>query len=207
MDQIKEFLTRRNIIALVILAVLAVGLLVGVRLVQQQTQLKSKAAQPTYGSISVTKSSIDFVGGNWESVPVAVKISVPGANDTKTVAGVFVTKTENISAGVGWTAVGKYYGSNGSDSFDYSPPSNFEPGSYTFGLFLMDQNTVLDVIQTSSSVKFNEVGPVPVSVSGKVTNKVTGEGVQVTINQDRTNECNIGTKQQILPPEFILLTM
>lgn len=43
MDQLIAFLTRKNIIALLILSVLAVGLLVGVRLVQQQTQLKSKA--------------------------------------------------------------------------------------------------------------------------------------------------------------------
>lgn len=51
MDQIKEFLTRKNIIVLLILAVLAAGLLVGVRLVQQQTQLKSKAAASPGGEI------------------------------------------------------------------------------------------------------------------------------------------------------------
>lgn len=45
MDQLTAFLTRRNIIALLIIGVLAAGLLVGLRLVQQQTQLKSKAAE------------------------------------------------------------------------------------------------------------------------------------------------------------------
>ncbi len=44
MDQLIAFFTRKNIAALLVLAVLAAGLLVGLRLVQQQTQIKSKAA-------------------------------------------------------------------------------------------------------------------------------------------------------------------
>lgn len=59
MDTIKSLLSgRKNTIAIIILAVLVVGIVVGVRLVQQQTQLKSKAA---------STAEIKFVGGNVSS--------------------------------------------------------------------------------------------------------------------------------------------
>lgn len=51
MEAIKLLLTRRNIFALLIIGFLAVGLLVGLRLVQQQTQLKSKAAASLGGEV------------------------------------------------------------------------------------------------------------------------------------------------------------
>ncbi len=137
-----------------IIVIVLIGIVAGVVVTQRQTQLKSKAAQPTFGSISVAKSSINLVNNNWESIPINVNISVPGANNSKTVAGVFVTKTAEVSAGTGWTAIGHYYGSNGADSFSWTPPSDYASGSYTFALFSMDQNTVLDFIQASSPVQF-----------------------------------------------------
>ncbi len=158
MDQLKSFFTTRTALALIVIGILLAGLVGGVYLSQRPTQLKSKAAQPTYGSISVSKSSINKVGSNWESVPIIVNISVPGADNSKTVAGVYITKTENVSAGTGWTAIGKFYGSNGADSFSWTPPSSYGDGSYTLGFFFMNQNTVLDLIQTSSAVSFSQGG-------------------------------------------------
>lgn len=151
----------RNIIVLVIIAIILVAIPVTLKLSQQQQQLKSKAAQPDYGTISVSKTSINKVSGNWEPIPVTGTIAVPGANDSKTVAGIYIRNT-NSPAGEGWISTGQFFGSNGPVSFSYSPPGTFSAGSYEFGLFLMDGSNVVDVINTSQAVQFNEpVGTSP----------------------------------------------
>lgn len=63
MGTIKSLLSgRKNTIALIVLAVLAVSIVVGVRLVQQQTQLKSKAAASLGGEIKFTGDNVSGAG-------------------------------------------------------------------------------------------------------------------------------------------------
>lgn len=154
-----NFLTKKVIFGFILLFILISGTVGGVYLSQQQTQLKSQAAVPNNGSINASPSSITKTNGSWPAVSLNVNINVPGANDSKTVAGIYVTKTENVPSGTGWSPTGNFYGSNGSVSASWTPSSNYPAGNYTFALFLMDGDTVVDVINTSSSVQFVDSAP------------------------------------------------
>lgn len=63
MEAIKLLLsTRRNIITLIVIAVLGIGLLAGLWLVQRQTQLKSKAAASLGGEVKFRGSNVSGEG-------------------------------------------------------------------------------------------------------------------------------------------------
>lgn len=102
------------------------------------------------GSSSVTKQS----DGNWPSIRINTNVNVEGADNSKTVAGVYVIKTANKDSGNGWVAINKFYGTNQPDSFEYQLPNSFSAGSYTYGLFQMDNSSVVALLGVSSAVNY-----------------------------------------------------
>lgn len=152
----KGFLGVSMIIGLSLVALLTVGLAIGVRLTQQETQLKSQASG--IGSITVGKTTVNKIGGSWEQIPINVTVNVPGADGSKKIASIFVRlRPGDPNSGAGWGEIFSY-GTNGSGVVEtYSPPAHFQPGVYEFGLFLMNgEGPAVDVIAVSSPVTFQD---------------------------------------------------
>ncbi len=208
MERIKEFLTRRNIIALIILAVLAVGLLVGLRLVQQQQQLKSQAAgewqcdtlnPPLFcmlfstspnrdgGSITVGQDVYVFVKGNAGGTNVRLQgnpnsISVSGTYDGAVHVGAdAVTKCGDSSYQNCW--IFKIPGSNITSS-----TQNY---SETFVSTEASAGTVASSFQAAAAR--GATGNVaPVTIGGRVTSTGSGNpgigGITIQIYDDTFNQ-------------------
>lgn len=115
----------------------------------------------SYGTLSVGKTTINKTATGWENIRITGSVSIPGANDSKTIAGIYVAKTSSVATGSGWTPVtGHFFGSNGPIDFEWTPPASFTPDSYTFGLFYLDgvngqgEYNVVDRIAITNPVQF-----------------------------------------------------
>lgn len=150
------------------------------------------------GSISVGTASINKVNGNWAPVPLTVITNVPGANNSKTIAGVYVRPT-SAPANQGWVAIDKFYGTNQTDNFNWAPPLTYYPGAYQFGLFLMDNSTVVDSLGTSATVTFVDsgsggIGIVEAGECQSVIFKKDGQTVNTSLTVGQTYNVEITMK-------------